>query len=101
MILSDADMKSVAAVIAERVTVRRIAGEVAEKLGIPAEAILSRSRDREVCRARELVCFVAREHGLSYPRIAAALGRDHTTIISAVRNEVRRRSGAVMACEAK
>ena len=80
-----------ASVHAGRVTVRDIARQVAAEAGIEPEVIFGRCRKASSCRVRELVCYIARHHDISYPRIGRALGRDHTTIINAVRNEQRRR----------
>lgn len=74
-----------------RVSVRRIATEVAEIMGLPVERIMGRDKKAEACRVREVVCYLARQRGMSFSQIGRDLGRDHTTIISAVRNEQRRR----------
>ena len=91
MILTQADKASLNA---QRVTVREIARQIAVETGIEPAVIFGRSRKANDCRVRDLVCYIARRHGMSYPRIGMALGRDHTTIISAVRNEQRRRGEA-------
>lgn len=74
-----------------RTTTRRIAAEVTGLTGIPEAEIYGRSRMPEVCRARELVCYIARRNGMSYSRIGRALGRDRSTIRAAVANERIRR----------
>ncbi|WP_283176806.1 helix-turn-helix domain-containing protein [Gemmobacter sp. 24YEA27] len=75
----------------ERVTVREIARQVAKEAGVKPAVIFGPSRKQKDFRLRALVCYIARRHGMSYPRIGMALGRDHSTIRSAVVNEQRRR----------
>lgn len=77
-----------------RVTVRSIAQEVATAENFPVDRVLGKDRSHEACRVREKVCFIARERGFSFPQIGRTLGRNHTTIINAVRNEERRREQA-------
>lgn len=74
-----------------RATVRLISKEVSRLTGIPASEIMGPRRSADVCRARELVCYVARRNGMSYPQIGRALKRDHSTIIHAISNECVRR----------
>lgn len=52
-----------------------------------AEQIKGQKRDRPLARARQVACYLLRKHRrLSYPQIGAMLGgRDHSTIIHAVR----------------
>lgn len=47
--------------------------------------ILSKSRLREVVRARQEAAWEFRQLNLSYPQIGAILGRDHSTVLLAVR----------------
>lgn len=65
---------------------------VASATGIPASEILGRSHRWPVADARHVLAYALRERGWSYPRIGAALGRDHTTIMHAV-DKVRWRAG--------
>lgn len=49
--------------------------------------VLSTSRDLSVARARHLIAYLLRaDSGMSYPQIGTVLGRDHTTVIHAVRH---------------
>lgn len=89
--MSEADARAADMLSPDRATVRAIAKEVAEYTGHSVTAIMGNSRLAQHCRVRELVCYIAYRHGLSYPRIGRALHRDHTTIINAVDNERRRR----------
>lgn len=63
-----------------------IVERVAAAFGLGAAELMSVSRLRSVLRARQVAMFLARElTGLSYPRLAAAFGRDHTTVLHACR----------------
>lgn len=53
--------------------------------GTTPQAIKGSSRLSSLVRARRLVAVILREHGFSYPKIARALNRDHSTIVHAVR----------------
>ena len=58
---------------------------VTEQLGISRAQVLGGGRHRHVVLARSLVSYLTRElTAMSYPEIAAALGRkSHSTILSA------------------
>jgi chromosomal replication initiator protein len=60
---------------------------VAERLEVPLERMLSPTRMADVCRARQLAMYLARElTDLSLPAIAAGFNRrDHTTVLNAIR----------------
>ena len=62
-------------------TVERVSAE----LGVTVGDILSRTRLRHVAHARAVVAWVLRQHELSFPAIGRLLGRDHTSIMTAVR----------------
>ena len=70
--------------------VMSIVEEVAAQTGVPIRDILGRCRRAD--EARQLVMFVARRTGLSYPKIGHAMNRDHTTIIAGVKREKARRA---------
>lgn len=74
--------------------VRAIIRDVSRQTGIGRAAILSPCREVHIVRARDAVCFIARRMGMTYPKIARELNRDHTTIMAAVRREAARRQGA-------
>lgn len=64
----------------------RIIAAVEAADGLPPGAIVSHDRHGRLIPARFLAAWLLREHGLSYPGIGRALGgRDHTTVIHAVR----------------
>lgn len=59
---------------------------VAAAFGVSPKELLGSSRLRRVLVPRQVAMFLAREAcGLSFPRLAAAFGRDHTTVLHAVR----------------
>lgn len=59
---------------------------VAAAFGVSPKELLGASRLRRVLVPRQVAMFLAREAcGLSFPRLAAAFGRDHTTVLHAVR----------------
>lgn len=92
--LSADDFKAAQAVSRPNTCIREIAAEVSEVTRIRVSEIYGPSRMPRICRARELVCFIAHTQGYSYPEIGHALGRHHTTIMHAVRNEQARRGEA-------
>jgi len=63
----------------------RVVGIVASAFGISAEALLGRSRTREVALPRQVAMYLLREEGnVSLPQIGEVLGgRDHTTVMYA------------------
>ncbi len=63
-----------------------IIGKVAAAFGVTVKELSGPSRLRRVLVPRQVAMFLARETcGLSFPRLAAAFGRDHTTVLHAVR----------------
>ncbi|HEX4613399.1 MAG TPA: helix-turn-helix domain-containing protein [Urbifossiella sp.] len=59
---------------------------VAAAFGVTEKELLGASRLRRVLVPRQVAMFLAREVcGLSFPRLATAFGRDHTTVLHAVR----------------
>lgn len=50
---------------------------------IPPELITSNDRFKATTNARAVVCYAARKRGMTYSAIGRALGKDHTTVISA------------------
>lgn len=74
-----------------RVVVNDIVAKVAQGTGIRQTSIMGYTRAKPVVQARHLVMYEARECGLTYSAIGAAMGRDHTSIIHGVRCEAARR----------
>lgn len=71
---------------AARTDVNRVVKHVAAAFGITQKELLGASRLRRVLTPRQVAMFLARELcGLSLPRLGAAFGRDHTTILHACR----------------
>ena len=71
----------------EPITIDRILDATAAKYRLEIEEIIGASRRRPLVLARQVAMYVCRElTDLSYPAIAEAFGgRDHTTVIHAVR----------------
>lgn len=80
-----------------RVNVRMILEKVSDLLEVSREQIMSQGRSRRVVLARTVVIYLARQMtAMSYPEIAAALGRsNHSSMISAVRRVEARRDETV------
>jgi len=63
-----------------------IVEKVSAAFDLSATELMSQSRLRGVLRARQVAMYLARElTGLSYPQLAIAFGRDHTTVLHACR----------------
>ena len=66
--------------------VSRIVERVAAAFNVTEKELLGASRLRGVLRPRQIAMYLARElTGLSLPRLGAAFGRDHTTVLHACR----------------
>lgn len=74
-------------IIAElaRWSVGHILSDVESEFGIPAYMICSRSRMKNVARARHTLWMRLRDHGFSWNEIAHICGVDHTTVMTAVK----------------
>jgi len=71
---------------AGRTDVNRVVKHVAAAYGISQKELLGASRLRRILLPRQVAMLLAREVcGLSLPRLGAAFGRDHTTILHACR----------------
>ncbi|MFO0806550.1 MAG: helix-turn-helix domain-containing protein [Gemmataceae bacterium] len=71
---------------AGRTDVNRVVKHVAAAFDISQKELLGGSRLKRVMWPRQVAMFLAREVcGLSLPRLGAAFGRDHTTILHACR----------------
>jgi len=69
------------------ITIDHILATTSAKFGIPVDEIIGPNRRRQLVTARQVAMYAARDlTDLSYPAIAEEFGgRDHTTIIHAVR----------------
>jgi hypothetical protein len=67
------------------ITVKDVAALVATHTGITVEQIYGKRRDKPIARARFAVCCIARRNGLSFPQIGARIGRDHSSVMHAVK----------------
>jgi len=71
---------------ARGIDVPLIVKRVAEAFDISEKDLLGPSRLRRVLIPRQVAMYLARQAcGLSLPRVGAAFGRDHTTVLHAVR----------------
>ncbi len=63
-----------------------IAQATADHFGMPREQLTSRDRHKSVAFARQMAMYLIRQTlQLSYPEIGRLFGRDHTTVMHAVR----------------
>lgn len=103
--LSNVQLRSLAASLATRIAhdqqpaqdisapehVCEVAIEAAaETFGTTPEAVLSAARAQEVCDARAVAMSAARANGLSLPKIAVQFGKDHGSVIHAIRRTAHR-----------
>jgi chromosomal replication initiation ATPase DnaA len=58
---------------------------VSAAFNVTPDAVLGHSRNANVAAARQLLYWLLRQDGLSYPKIGAIVGRHHTTVIHGVR----------------
>ncbi|WP_210491088.1 chromosomal replication initiator protein DnaA [Patulibacter sp. SYSU D01012] len=77
------------------VTVPQILRATAETFDVTEDAILSRRNDKRLAWARKLAMYLAREEtGASYPSLGRDFGgRNHTTVMTAVRSVSKRIEG--------
>lgn len=73
--------------------ITEIIAEVAEATGWEPQEITGARVFPGLVQARDLACFIARREGFSWTQIGNVMRRDHTTIITAVQREQRRRGG--------
>ena len=67
-------------------TVDDILKKVSEYFGVRMADLQSARRDRSIARPRQVAMYLAKElTSKSLPEIGTAFGRDHTTILHAVR----------------
>lgn len=71
--------------------IARIIKDVALATGFTPRQIVSQDRTKAIVHARHLAMFEAKEAGASLEEIGRAFGRDHTSVIHAVRAERERR----------
>lgn len=83
------DNKPVAPYVPARLNtkVAKIVKCASDLTGYSVSDIKGLVRKKEICRIRDACCLLAREAQYSYPQAGREMGRrDHTTIISSVRN---------------
>ena len=89
--LTDADRAQIRD-IHKRASIRQITREVCEEAEIPVCLVLGPGRDAHLCRVRETIYDIATRHGFSLTQIGRVFQRDHTTVMSGLRN-IRKRRG--------
>lgn len=65
--------------------VRAIAAEEGARAGVTVAEVLGERRQRFIAWARARVCVRLREQGFSYCGIGDRIGRDHTTVLHAMK----------------
>lgn len=91
--LTEADRAALAN-IEHRATVRQIASQVCAETGTSYAEVMGSNRAACLCRVREVIYYMATREGFSSPQIGRVFRRDHTTILSGLRNEQKRRGEA-------
>ena len=64
---------------------RRVVMQCADFYGYTEEDLRGDGRTASIVHARQMCCYLLREHGCSFPEAGRAIHRDHTTVIAAVR----------------
>lgn len=74
--------------------IKKMAGVIAAQLGVPEARVFERDRTQEIVEARHLLCYVShRCTPLGYKALGRIIGgRDHSTVIHAVRSIENRMS---------
>lgn len=65
----------------------KIVEDVAKSSGFSIYELRKKDNRRSIVAARRKISITARKFGISYPKIAAALCKHHTTIMSLVRGD--------------
>ena len=53
--------------------------------GVCPTLVMGRNRSRRICRARYAIFAALRQQGMSYAKIGALTGRDHSTVIHGIK----------------
>lgn len=68
-----------------------IVARVAVELGVTAEDVFSRAKSKTIARARAAAMREARaKYGFSYPELGRFFGRDHTSVMYALKGKKSR-----------
>jgi hypothetical protein len=82
----------------KRTHIKSLIANAAKVNGVTYEAVMSRARPRDVCRARfaAITAVAAAYPDMSFPRLGRIFGRDHSSIVHALMvSGVPPRSGRV------
>ncbi len=91
--LADETIGSLYPVSRERVSAERVETAVSEALDVPEAALLSAQRNARLVFARQVAMYLMRKQiGLALAAIGERYGRDHTTVLHAVRAIEARRA---------
>ncbi|WP_103173750.1 helix-turn-helix domain-containing protein [Paracoccus sp. SY] len=88
--LTDADRAAIQ-LIKQRSKVRAIAKQVCDETGMDYALVMGRCREAHICQVRHLIWAIAQQNGASLAQIGRVFNRDHTTILSGIQSEKRRR----------
>lgn len=66
-------------------TAEPIIAAICQMAGLSQREVLSRSRKPNLVSVRGRIAIALRGQGMSYPAIGRALGRDHSTVMHAIR----------------
>lgn len=70
----------------KRAHIKSLIAKAAEANGVTYEAVMSRARPRNVCRARfDAIAAVVKAYpDMSFPRVGKIFGRDHSSVMHAL-----------------
>lgn len=70
----------------------------ADLYGVTVDEMRSASREKQTTRARQVACWLMRQHGMTLHAIGEAVHRDHTTVVASVRAVESRPEVRALAC---
>lgn len=91
MYLDETDLPAINRIANQNRAILDIVQEVSAATGLTQAQITGRSLTPRHVQARDLVCFIARRHGISSKELGRALHRDHSGILDAIKREAARR----------
>lgn len=86
--------------LASRHTSQSVLAAVSWRLGVAKVDLVGKSRLSHIVNARHVAMWMMRRAGMSYPAIGLSMGgRDHTTVMSAVRKVEAEREASAEVCD--
>lgn len=64
--------------------------DVCEQHGVSVKEVLGKSKLPKIVEVRQILFWDFREDGMSFPEIGRFFGRDHTTVISGMKQAMKR-----------